>query len=231
MKMRSVFETLGFQEDEEAITDQRPAYTYHFGNLRLSAAEVTDGHLMPSFLFSGVWRGAGGRSITMVNFLMPIEVESFEQGVAWISFGIGKKFQPCFPSPWLADGRTWVDHLPWERDMAAYARRPQCSVEKDWFRVATKKLRPRAAGALEANLVWLSFDGETLRIAGCGETIIVPATGTVWDTRYAILAKQLDRLPTRLTSLVHVTMWDGRLSIGNRGWMLAQSEKTTSESA
>jgi hypothetical protein len=38
MKTRVLFEMLGFQQDWEAITDQRPAYYYDFGNLRLTAA-------------------------------------------------------------------------------------------------------------------------------------------------------------------------------------------------
>jgi hypothetical protein len=31
VKTRTLFETLGFQEDWEAITDQHPAYYYDFG--------------------------------------------------------------------------------------------------------------------------------------------------------------------------------------------------------
>ena len=151
MKTRSVFKTLGFQEDWEAITDQRPAYAYDFGNLQLSAAEVMNDYLRPCFHFGGVWQDS--RSITMVDFVMPVEVESFEQGVAWISYGIGEKFKPRIPTSWLVDGRTWTDYLPWVRKTKAYARRPQCSVEKDWFRVATKKLRSRAAVSLETDLV------------------------------------------------------------------------------
>jgi hypothetical protein len=48
------------------------------------------------FHFGGVILGAN--SIGMV-FEMPLDVESFEQGVAWIWYGIGEKFQPRFPTP------------------------------------------------------------------------------------------------------------------------------------
>jgi hypothetical protein len=111
VKTRALLETLGFQEDWEAITDQRPAYAYDFGNLRLSAAEVMSNYLRPCFLFGGIELGA--RSIGQVEFEMPVEIESFEQGVAWISYGIGERFRPCFPTPWLADGRMWKEQLPW----------------------------------------------------------------------------------------------------------------------
>jgi hypothetical protein len=79
VKTRAVFESLGFQEDWAAITDQSPAYYYDFGNLRLTAPEVISDRLVPCFHFGGVWRGAN--SISMVDFEMPLEVESMEQGV------------------------------------------------------------------------------------------------------------------------------------------------------
>jgi hypothetical protein len=211
VKTRAVFEKLGFREDWEAITDQPPAYYYDFGNLRLTAAEVMSDHFMPCFHFGGVWRDAN--SISMVDFQMPLEAESFEQAVAWIAYGIGERFRPSFSTPWLSDGRTLRNHLPWVRRMEEYMARPMCWVEKEWFRVAAKKLRPLADSVSASDLVWLSFDGETLRIAGCGATVIVPATGTAWNARYAISARQLDHLPKRLADPVVISVWEGRLTV------------------
>jgi hypothetical protein len=222
VKTRALFESLGFQEDWEAITDQRPAYYYDFGNLRLTAAEVMSQYWVPCIHFGGVCQGA--RSISMVDFEMPLEVESLEQGAAWIAYGIGEKFRPRRPTPWLADGWTWQDRLPWVRRMEEYKARPMCSVEKDWLKLAARKLRPLADSASESDLVWVSFNGETLRIAGCGATVIVPAIGTAWDARYAIKATQLDHLPKRLANPVVIGVWEGRLTIGRQVWNLAESE-------
>jgi hypothetical protein len=222
VKMRAVFESLGFQEDWEAITDQRPAYYYDFGNLRLTAAEVMNDYLVPCFHLGGVWRDAN--SISMVDLMMPLEVESLAQGTAWIAYGLGERFRPRHPTPWLADGRSWQNRLPWMRRMEEYKARPMCSVEKDWFKLAAKKLRPLADCASESDLVWLSFNGETLRIDGCGATVIVAATGRAWDAHYAIKATQLDHLPKRLTNPVVIAVWEGRLSVGRRVWNLAESE-------
>jgi hypothetical protein len=222
MKTRAIFDCLGFKEDWEAITDQRPAYYYDFGNLRLTAAEVM-GFGRPRFHFGGVWRGVN--SMSMVDFEMPVEVESLEQGAAWIAYGIGESFRPLHPTPWLADGRTWQDHLPWVRRMEEYKARPTCSVEKEWFKVAAKKLRPLADVASASDLLWFAFDGEALRIAGCGVAVILPATGTAWDLRYAIKGTQLDHLPTRLPDPVVIAVWEGTLSVGRRVWTLAQSEQ------
>ena len=225
VKTHSLFGTLGFQENWEANTDQRPAYSYDFGNLHLTAGQGVNRYFVPVFLFGGVVGDA--RSIKLVEFEMPLEIESFEQGVAWISHGIGTDFHPRIPTPWLADGQKWKDHLPWVRDMKAYERRPQCSVEKDWFRVAAKKLRVVAAASCETGLVWLSFDGEVLRISVCGATVVVPAAGTAWHICYAIKGTALDHLPKRLNDPVLVSIWDAKLTIGNKVWTLVQSDKMT----
>jgi hypothetical protein len=222
MKTRTLFEMLGFQQDWEAITDQRPAYYYDFGNLSLTAVEVMSDRFRPCFHLGGVMRSTN--SIGMVEFEMPLEVESFEQGVAWIWYGIGEEFKPRIPASWLAEGRAWTEHLPWVRRMRDYEGRPQCLVDKHWFRVAIKKLRPLAASALESDLVWLSFDGESLRIAACGAIIVLPATGAAWDTRYAIKATALNHLPRRLTTRIPISVWDEKFSIGNRVWNLAESD-------
>jgi len=222
VKTRAVFESLGFKEDWEAITDQRPAYYYDFGNLRLTAAEVMP--FGPSrFHFGGVWRGSN--SLSMIDFEMPVEVESLEQGAAWIAYGIGESFRPLHPTRWLADGRTRRDRLPWVRRMEEYKGRPTCSVEKEWFKLAVKKLRPRADVASESDLLWFAFDGEALRISGCGAAVILPATGVAWDQRYAIKGAQLDHLPTRLPDPIVIGVWEGTLAVGRRVWTLAQSEQ------
>jgi hypothetical protein len=97
VKTRTIFERLGFKQDCEAVADQCPAYYYDFGNLRLTAAEVMSDSFVPCFHFGGVWRGAN--SILMVDVEMPLEVESLEQGVAWIAYGIGEKFRPPPSTP------------------------------------------------------------------------------------------------------------------------------------
>ena len=90
-------------------------------------------------------------------------------------------------------------------------------------------------GALAANLerrriAWLSFDGEALRFIVCGTTIIVAAAGTAWTARLAIEGRALDHLPKRLRDPVSVSIWDGKLNIGNRTWVLAQQDEAPENS-
>lgn len=114
MDTRSLLSTLGFQEDWDAITDQAPAYIYDFGTLQLTAAEVFSRFYQPVFLFGGVIRGQ--RSIQQVQFEIPLEIDSFEQGVAWISYCLGDRFRSEREAHWLDDGRKWGEHLPWMRN-------------------------------------------------------------------------------------------------------------------
>ena len=216
MDTRALFESLNFEQDWAAMTDQLPAYSYDFGNLRLNAAQVMSVRFTPCFYLGGTYRTS--KTLGVVEFEMPLEVESFEQGVAWLAHGLGRKFEPRIPTLWLADGRSWKDHLPWERDRKAYAARPQCSVEKDWFRMAVRKLKEAAKAADDHDLAHISFDGEILRFSVRDTTVPMPAAGTAWNDRYAIRASQLEQLPVRLNSFVHVSLWEGRLNIGNRVW-------------
>jgi hypothetical protein len=216
---RAVFEHLGFTEDWEALTDQPPAYFYDFGNLLLSAAQFTISRsFRPAFLIGGVVRDA--RSLRQIDFEIPLSVDSLEQGVALIAHAVGKDFEPLLPSPWLSDGRQWQDHLPWLRDRAKYEARPKCRVERDWFRLARRKLCAIAEQCSGSELAWLAFDGEAVRFTIGEVVMIVPASGKAWPARYAIGANELRLLPKRLTDPVLIDIWDTTLGIGARRWQL-----------
>ncbi len=95
----------------------------------------------------------------------------------------------------------------------------------DWFRVVATKLRSMAATANDRDFVSLAFDGEALRISACGRTFIVQAAGTAWKECYAIKATALDHLPKRLTNPVPVSIWEAKLTIGNRVWSLVDQDE------
>ena len=124
---------------------------------------------------------------------------------------LAKVFDRCNQLPgWRTDGhgRTvchgcagWKN-IRWRR--GARSRR-------NGFKVAAKRLRPLGDVASESDLLWFAFDGEALRIAGCGTAVILPATGNAWDLRYAIKGRKLNHLPRRLADPVVIGVWDGRL--------------------
>ena len=115
------------------------------------------------------------RTIAEVECEMPEEVESPEQGVAWITWCLdehapGRLFVPAWDVPWLAIGRQYKHLLPWERQRAAYAARPQCSVRRDFAAWGLRYLAQLLAEADEDTLVTFSFDGEVLLITRWRET-------------------------------------------------------------
>lgn len=222
MDSRELFKILKFEEVWGGMTDQDPIYRYDFGNLQLSAAQVMNWSFRPVFLFGGV--AVDSNSISEIVFELPLEVESFEQGVAWIANGLGRGFRPRKPCPWLLQGWEWQDRLPWVRELKAYESRPQCTVEREWFKIAVKKLRELASSANESDLAVFRFDGEVLRINACGHLLVMPAQGNAWSEEYSIKAQKLDFLPKRLTgSTIYLGVWEGCMSIGRRRWDLVQN--------
>jgi hypothetical protein len=210
--MRAVFEELGFTPDWTALTEQPPAYTFDFGNLTLKAAQVTGQYLRPEFLMTGVARTP--RSLAMIASSAPLEVESFEQGVAFIAAAIGPHFMPLRPTAWLDQGWLWQDHLPGRRELAAYRVRPRCNVERDWFRVAARRLLEKAQTADEEAVATFAFDGTVLTIRAGDLTLPLPAEGSAWPERYAVRLRHLQALPKRLMHpIIMIDAWDGKLGI------------------
>ena len=210
--MRAVFEDLGFAPDWTAPTEQSPAYIFDFGNLTLKAAQVTGEYLRPEFLMTGIARTP--RSLATIASSAPLEVESFEQGVAFIAAAIGPHFTPLRPAPWLDQGRLWQDHLPGRRELAAYRARPRCNVERDWFRVAARRLREQAQAADEAAVATFAFDGTVLTIQAGALIVPMPAEGAAWTEHYAVRLHHLSHLPRRLMRpFIIIDAWDGKLGI------------------
>jgi hypothetical protein len=85
MKTRDVLSELGFKENwDPRYAGLHPAYQYDFGNLELTAFESHNRYFKRVFWFSGVaW---GHNSLRDIDFEMPLAVDSFEQGVAWIAY-------------------------------------------------------------------------------------------------------------------------------------------------
>jgi hypothetical protein len=229
MQFRDVLITLNFEEDWDTITDQPPGYYFNFGNLELSATQVTSLYLRPVFFIAGVIRTP--RSITEISSDVPVEVESFQQGVAWIVYLLGEKFVPLKATSWIDDGRRWTEHLPWERSRKAYAGRPQCTVEREWFRVAAKKIRSQALSAGASDIIIFRFDGKVLSIDMAGELLAMPALGKAWDIDYSVSATKLPALAKRIMgTIVYLGVWEGQLQIdGHRYPILPRAEDPGAE--
>lgn len=217
MKLRHVLEQIGFLPQEAEFTDEQPGYVYDFGNWQLEAVQLTSLYLVPHFQFNGIVQTS--YTLAQIAFEMPLEIESREQAIAWIAYGL-RPHKPANVPQWLTEGAALSHLLPWERKRAAFEARPQCMVEKEWFRIAVKKLRQLPPELTEVQLLHVTFTGELLRFTLGDLVIICPASGTPWGQHYAIKASELHHLPKRLQPLVHVSVWEDRLHIHNRAWRI-----------
>jgi hypothetical protein len=213
---------LGFGPDAEVkYSDLAPGQSYDFGGFKLTASFHCNLYLRESVSFGGLI--VGRNSISQIEFEMPFFVESVEQCAAWIAWHLDHQGASHARAPWLEMGRQHLDTLPWVREAATYAARPQCVVDREWMRLALKKLKRVVAAGDTENLVSFGFDGAVLVIE-CGKEVIrVPAEGDAWPDSVIITVAEQRALPSRLSrEKISVSVFKGKLTIGNRVYAIQQ---------
>jgi hypothetical protein len=229
--VRDVLANLGFVEDWHAMTEQQPGFKFKRGNLDLAANQVTSLYLRPEFFFGGIW--ATARSLRSIEFSMPLKVESTEQAVAWIVYGIGTDFAPSQPIDWFEDGKRWQDQLPWERHRRRllefdeeYRRlrraRPHCMVARKWMRILIRHMRAAAEGAGDDEEFVAEFDGQMFKVTLPSETIAAPATGPApWvGAHRGSVVKFGGRHRKLMTDPVEIGIWEHHLEIDRYRYQL-----------
>jgi len=222
--LREILPQLGFEEDWTLIADRQPSFAHSFDGTRIIATEIMGGSFKPVTAFWGL--KASRKTIGEVSFEAPILVESFEQGVAWVTYCLDKVFHPPLDSPeWLLRGRQWAEHLPWVRRQLSYEARPRCLVERDWMKVARRRLREASDRNSSQAIIAVSFDGTVMRLTGSGTEVVLPAAGIAWPTPYSVMMTDLLEVTRRLTQpAVEIGVWDDRLQVGNRSVALAKDD-------
>jgi len=198
---------------------------YDFGNFQLTASRVINCRFANVVMFSGVMTTA--RSIAEVNFEMELRVDSEELCAAHIAWNLdqvanGRLFQPLRETPWLHEGRNHRHLLPWEKERAEserelidYRARPQCSIEKDWMKLAIKSLTLHLAKVEDNESVDVFFDGEALSFRVGVNLVVLAGVGSPWRGRFTLPAGNLRILPSRLPGdHIDVSVWRSRLNIG-----------------
>jgi hypothetical protein len=226
IEIRAVLLALGFTPDETSSG----SLSFDFGNLLLSACEGFTARAGYAFNFSGVH--STPRTIRMYDFNLPCEIESLDQGKALISYYL-RDFRPDIPCLWLEQGRELRHLLPWEQDrlakQAAYDSLPKCQIERDWFRLAAKKLRGFAEAADEAASIDVAFDGKTILFQTQATTIAMPAAGDAWKETFRFRLKSLTCLPKRLNHpRVSIVVFESRLTIAGCSIPLLTDEDCSS---
>jgi len=207
----------GFAPDSAVASDVAPGLSFDFGNFKLSASCCLSLRFAKVVLFSGVLTTP--RRVAEVSFEMGRRVKSREECAAWIVWHLDQAagiFIPTREAGWLIEARQNKNLLPWEIDGAAYRARPNCTVEREWLKLALKTLAEMLLEADDASPVTIGFDGRVLSMRCLAKEMIVGAEGEAWPACYTLPAGKLRNLPKRLMSRhVGVSIWEGKLQIGS----------------
>ncbi|WP_420148586.1 hypothetical protein [Spirosoma sp.] len=184
-----------------------------FGNFKLVAVEAMNRYLKDIVYFSGI--NQTERRLGLIEFEIPQEVDSFEQGVAFLSFKLGRDFEAKNVPAWYHQGLLWKSLLPWEQSKLAYSQKPSATIEHDYFKLIVQKMRKKSDEATEDDITTLSFNGNTLTINCLGERIIAPATGNPWE-EVSLKTRSLAHLPQRIKQQIGtIYIWESRLHVAN----------------
>src|SRR5258706_16473000 len=111
------YEHSGLRSIKTSCLMERLGLSFDFGNFKLEASQNVNRWLRPVITLGGVM--ATDRTVAVVHFEMPLEVESFEQGVALVTHCLdshaGGVFEAASPVPWLIEGRQYRNLLPWNK--------------------------------------------------------------------------------------------------------------------
>jgi hypothetical protein len=172
---------------------------------------------VPVVHLSGVL-SPSNRTSAMVSHDLPSELESYEQGLAFLTYYLRRHVRHLSKVPdWLHEGAHHQHLLPWERERAAYRARPYCIIQRDWLRVAFKTLAKQLATISDDATVTFEFDGSALIIRCAAKVIPMAGEGDPWPRSYSVKAGSIRELPTRLMQQnVEISVWERSLVLGNR---------------
>lgn len=187
---------------------------FDFGNCKLKVIKGLNLNFQDGLNFFGYY--ISERRAGELEFSLPLQVESYQQGLAFISYYLRNADLKNKPE-WLNEGLALKEHLPWERDAKAYNENPKATIEHEWFRVMVKKLRLLIPTSTDEDVTTFSFGGSVLKVVSNNETFVVSGLGKDWQRTATVKTKSLDFLPKRIPNRdVLVFIWKDKLNIGNR---------------
>ena len=213
-----VLQQLGFQPADDYFGC--PAMSYDFGSFKLQATRMMNLRMREVVSFSGFV--STSRTMSSIEFDMPLSVESKEQCAAWIAWHVNETLPSqerlihLPKAELLIFGLQHQATLPWVQEKAAYQVRPQCSVERGWLRQALKTIKENVSSSAPDSKISIAFDGHVLSFQSESWIAPIPALGEPWPDRYEIAVSDF-YFPSRLMQeTIHISIWKGNLSLGNR---------------
>jgi hypothetical protein len=208
-----VLRDFGFRPSDKPDYGFEDSLIYDFGNFRLYADLGPNRWFRQVVLFSGDLFTT--RTMAMIEFEISSQIESPELCAALLAYHLrGYRIQPDHEVRWLTEGRQNEDILPWRREQAAYSARPQCTVGREWLRLALKSLAKRIASLADEAPVLFAFQTGVFYIEVGGEAIVMAAKGEGWPYPVTVLAGKLRNLPKRfMHDTILISVWDSSLLI------------------
>ncbi len=218
--LEDVLSSLGF-------TNKEHRWEYDFGNFKINASHYFG--LFEFFHFSGFY--VGKRIWQEFDFKLPVELDSYEQGVAFISYYLrGAKLD--FMPRWVKAGLEWENELPWKKELALIQKREEekreyaVQLDYDWFKVLIKKLKQFSEQGTEGENVQFSFDGNLLSVQFAEEKEVIKGSGKPWNDVAVILNVDLSKLPKRiLRHYAEIILYKDRLYLCHRVFVNVRYEE------
>ena len=204
MRTDDLLMELGFKLTSPKRPGQHSKYRCRIGDFMLTARLLEGYGCNSEFRFSGV--ELPGREACIADFYLPVEVESYQQGVAQVVLNVPEPIFHLEIPPWFADRDQLEKHLPPNWVPGHRANHLECSVEADWFRLATDDER-----------FAVSFQDKVLKVELTNELLVLPGSGDAWPKVYTFKTSSLKGLPRKISPHgATLTMAGKRLAIGNR---------------
>jgi hypothetical protein len=216
IRTMDVLRLLGFQTDARILSDDGPGLVADFGIVRLQAGAYRK-LLAEIVLITGVL--ATSSSLAQIHFEMPRYVDSSHFVTAWMVWHLDQhsEFRKIQNFPWVEEGRKHQSLLPWVKSPAEWRARPQCTVNRDWLRLALKTLADYALNLPDDAKFLFTFDGSVFSIKFNGKLIALAGEGVPWGVTFEVHVGALRRLPKRFMDAdIGISIWESSIRIGNR---------------
>lgn len=211
VSLQSILTKIGFLPTGDGLQ-------FDFKNCKLIATQGINRYFQEGFIFFGYY--ITERSAGELDFFLPLQVESYEQGLAFIAYYLRNADFKNKPN-WLNEGLALREHLPWEKEKKTFNENPKAIIEHEWFRVLVNKLRLLISTSTDEDVTTFSFDGTVLRVVCNNGSLVVGGLGMAWQNTATVKTKSLDFLPKRISNRnIQVYIWKEKLYVGNRVFQL-----------
>lgn len=189
---------------------------FDFGNCKLKAIQSINRYFLEGYNFFGFY--ISERRAGELNFFLPLELESYEQVLAFMAYNLRNADLKIKPD-WLNEGHALKEHLPWERELKEFQEKPSFSIEHEWFRVIVKKIRLLTQASTDEDVTTFSFDGAVLKVVCNNQPFVVSGLGKAWQQTVTVKTKSLSFLPKRIFKRdVWFYIWQDKFHIGKRAF-------------